>query len=343
MPDRSERETPLALTAGDPSGVGPEIVLAAWEMRERLSLPPFYVLSDPALLENRAARLGKTIAIETVEPQHAAGVFSRALPVVPLSERFVDSLGEPAAANAAGVIEAIRRGSTDAMSGTAAGLVTGPIAKKLLYDAGFDFPGHTEFLAHLAEERIGRPIRPVMMIAGPELRTVPVTIHIPLDQVTQTLTQLLIVETARITADDLKRRFGITAPRLAIAGLNPHAGEQGSIGHEDLEIIEPAVEELRRAGIDAFGPLPADTMFHARARSGYDVAICMYHDQALIPAKTLAFDDAVNVTLGLPFIRTSPDHGTAFDIAGDGIARPDSMIAAIRLARSLADNEQRPL
>lgn len=341
MPNRAEREPPLALTAGDPSGVGPEIVIAAWEMREQLSLPPFYVLSDPKLLESRAARLGKAIAIETVEPQDAAGVFARALPVVPLNERFADSPGEPNSVNAAGVIEAIRRGSADAMSGTAAGLVTGPIAKKLLYDAGFDFPGHTEFLAHLAKERTGRPVRPVMMIAGPELRTVPVTIHIPLEEVTQTLTQSLIVETARITADNLRRRFGIAAPRLAIAGVNPHAGEQGSIGCQDVEIVEPAVEELCCEGIDAFGPLPADTMFHARARTSYDVAICMYHDQALIPAKTLAFDEAVNVTLGLPFIRTSPDHGTAFDIAGDGVARPDSMIAAIRLARSLADNEQR--
>jgi 4-hydroxythreonine-4-phosphate dehydrogenase len=215
--------------------------------------------------------------------------------------------------------------------------VTCNIAKKPLYDGGFSFPGHTEYLAHLATLYTGKTTMPVMMLAGPDLRTVPVTIHIPLSQVPQALTTELIVATARITAADLRNRFGLGKPRLAISGLNPHAGEGGAMGNEDQDVIAPAIATLRAEGIDAFGPLPADTMFHPRARAGYDAALCMYHDQALIPAKALAFDEAVNVTLGLPFIRTSPDHGTAFDIAGKGIARPDSLIAALKLAHQLAD------
>jgi 4-hydroxythreonine-4-phosphate dehydrogenase len=257
--------------------------------------------------------------------------------VVPLAARFTDNPGRPDPANAAGTIEAIDRAVADCLAGHAAAVVTCPIAKKPLYDAGFGFPGHTEYLAHLASLHTGGAVTPVMLLAGPELRTVPVTIHIALAEVPKVLTTELIVAISRITAADLASRFGIARPRLALAGLNPHAGESGAMGTEDERIIRPAVEILRAQGIDAFGPLPADTMFHARARAGYDVAICMYHDQALIPAKALAFDEAVNVTLGLPFIRTSPDHGTAFDIAGKGIARPDSLIAALKLARRLAD------
>jgi 4-hydroxythreonine-4-phosphate dehydrogenase len=234
------------------------------------------------------------------------------------------------------VVEAIDRSVEMALSGSASAVVTCPIAKKPLYDAGFAFPGHTEYLAHLAERRTGKAIRPVMMLAGPELRTIPVTIHIPLADVSKVLTSELVFETGYIVAHDLKTRFGMDRPRLAVAGLNPHAGEGGAMGHEDAEIVLPAVERLRVLGIDARGPLPADTMFHARARKTYDAALCMYHDQALIPAKTLAFDEAVNVTLGLPFIRTSPDHGTAFDIAGQGVAKPDSLIAALRMAAELS-------
>jgi 4-hydroxythreonine-4-phosphate dehydrogenase len=260
------------------------------------------------------------------------------LPVVPLYARHVDSPGEPDPANAAGTIEAIDRAVADCLAGSAAAVVTCPIAKKPLYDAGFGFPGHTEYLAHLASRHTGKQVTPVMLLAGPDLRTVPVTIHIPLAEVPKVLTRELIVAVARITAADLKSRFGIARPRLAIAGLNPHAGEGGAMGQEDAAIVAPAVETLKAEGIDAVGPLPADTMFHPRARASYDAALCMYHDQALIPAKTLAFDEAVNVTLGLPFIRTSPDHGTAFDIAGRGIARADSLIAALRLARRLADS-----
>ncbi|RWP76367.1 4-hydroxythreonine-4-phosphate dehydrogenase PdxA [Mesorhizobium sp.] len=332
-----EIQLPLALSVGDPSGIGPEIAIAAWQARDSAGVPPFYLLADPALVSARARRLVADMPITETMPAEAARVFTRALPVVPLVARFVDDPGRPDPANAAGIIEAIDRAVDDCLGGRAAAVVTCPIAKKPLYDAGFRFPGHTEYLAHLATLHTGAEAMPVMMLAGPELRTVPVTIHIALSEVPKALTTDLIVATARITAADLEHRFGIAKPRLAIAGLNPHAGEGGAMGAEDQHIIRPAIDRLRAEGIDAFGPLPADTLFHARARTGYDVALCMYHDQALIPAKALAFDEAVNVTLGLPFIRTSPDHGTAFDIAGKGIARADSLIAALRLARRLAD------
>ncbi len=332
-------DLPLALTAGDPSGIGTEIALAAWAARRELALPPFYLLSDPALVAARARALGLDVKLAETSPGGATTAYDEALPVVPLGSRFADSAGQPLAANAAGTVEAIERAVADVNAGRAAAIVTLPIAKKPLYEAGFAHPGHTEFLAELAARHWGASARAVMMIAGPDLRTVPVTIHMPLCAVPGLLTTALIVETAEIVARDLSARFGLARPRIAIAGLNPHAGEGGAMGEEDEAIVRPAVEALRRSGIDASGPLPADTMFHARARSGYDAAICMYHDQALIPAKTLAFDNAVNVTLGLPFIRTSPDHGTAFDIAGKGIARPDSLVAALKMARRMADAE----
>ncbi|TGQ66682.1 MAG: 4-hydroxythreonine-4-phosphate dehydrogenase PdxA [Mesorhizobium sp.] len=330
--------TALALSVGDPSGIGPEIAIAAFLARSAAALPAFYLLADPALIAARARTLGVSLPVQEVTPVQATEVFGHgALPIVALDARFIDSPGQPDPRNAAGTIEAIDRAVAACLAGDAAAVVTCPIAKKPLYDAGFRFPGHTEYLAHLASRHSGVEAMPVMMLAGPDLRTVPVTIHIALAEVPKALTTELIIATARITAADLASRFGIARPRLAIAGLNPHAGEGGSMGVEDARIILPAVETLRAEGIDAVGPLPADTLFHARARAGYDVALCMYHDQALIPAKALAFDEAVNVTLGLPFIRTSPDHGTAFDIAGKGIARPDSLIAALRLARQLAD------
>ncbi|TPL61875.1 4-hydroxythreonine-4-phosphate dehydrogenase PdxA [Mesorhizobium sp. B2-4-2] len=335
--DRAMRA--LALSVGDPSGIGPEIAIAAFLARTAAALPPFYLLADPALIASRARRLGVSLPIEETTPAQASEVFGRALPVVALAARFIDSPGQPDPANAAGIIEAIDRAVAASLAGDAAAVVTCPIAKKPLYDAGFRFPGHTEYLAYLAARHSGVEAMPVMMLAGPDLRTVPVTIHIALAEVPKALTTDLILATTRVTAADLRDRFGIANPRLAIAGLNPHAGEDSSMGLEDQRIIRPAIEILRAEGIDAFGPLPADTLFHARARAGYDVALCMYHDQALIPAKALAFDEAVNVTLGLPFIRTSPDHGTAFDIAGKGIARPDSLMAALRLARQLADTD----
>ncbi len=331
----------MALTSGDPSGIGPELTIIAWMQRQSLRLPPFYTLSDPALIAARARSLGLDVPLEAVSPGEAVGVFSRALPIVRLAGRLTDRPGESVPDNAAGVVEAIDRAVADTLAGRAGAVVTNPIAKKPLYEAGFLFPGHTEYLADLAKQATGKPVHPVMMLVGPDLRTIPVTIHVALRDVPGLLSVELIVETARIAAHDLAKRFGIARPRLAIAGLNPHAGENGAMGTEDETIVRPAVEVLQREGIDARGPLPADTLFHARARQGYDVALCMYHDQALIPAKALAFDEAVNVTLGLPFVRTSPDHGTAFDIAGKGLARPDSLIAALRMAASLAHGRGR--
>ena len=330
---------PLALTIGDPSGIGPEIAVAAWRLRQAADVPAFYLLGDPALVAARAAKLGLELKIAETDPANAAAHFASALPIVPLAARLVDAPGQPDKQNAGGIIEAIDRAVADTFEGRAAAVVTCPIAKKPLYDAGFRFPGHTEYLAYLASQRLGHPVTPVMMLAGPDLRAVPVTIHIALAEVPKALTTEAIVEASRITAHDLRLRFGIANPRIAISGLNPHAGEGGAMGHEDERVVRPAVDALQAEAIDVFGPLPADTMFHARARAGYDAAICMYHDQALIPAKALAFDETVNVTLGLPFIRTSPDHGTAFDIAGKGIARSDSLIAALKLARQLADVE----
>lgn len=305
-------------------------------MRDAADVPPFYLLADPALLAARARAVGLDVRIREVEPSGADAVFADALPVVPIASRFSDAIGRPDSANAAGIIESIDRAVADVFSGAASAVVTSPVAKKPLYEAGFKFPGHTEYLAHLAAAQTGKAAIPVMMLAGPTLRAVPVTIHIPLADVPAALTTDIIVTTAHITAADLIGRFGIPRPRLAVAGLNPHAGEGGAMGREDEEVVRPAVETLRAEGIDAVGPRPADTMFHARARAGYDAAICMYHDQALIPAKALAFDQTVNVTLGLPFVRTSPDHGTAFDIAGKGIARPDSLIEALRMAHRLS-------
>ncbi|EJM98771.1 4-hydroxythreonine-4-phosphate dehydrogenase PdxA [Phyllobacterium sp. YR531] len=335
--------TAIAVSCGDPSGIGPEIAIASWLKRKELGLSPFFLLADPELIETRAKLVGQHCPIAISTPAKAAAIFEEALPIVPLENLQTDHPGTPLAENAAGTIEAIERAVALCLSGEARAVVTCPIAKKPLYDAGFKFPGHTEFLAHLTAVHLGREVTPVMMLAGPLLRAIPVTIHIGISQVPIVLTTQMIVTISRITAEALKSQFGIAKPRLAIAGLNPHAGENGSMGTEDETIVRPAVDILLSEGIDARGPLPADTMFHAAARATYDVAICMYHDQALIPAKTLGFDDSVNVTLGLPFIRTSPDHGTAFDIAGSGIAKPDSLIAALRLADQLASNRKETL
>ncbi|MFD2236070.1 4-hydroxythreonine-4-phosphate dehydrogenase PdxA [Aureimonas populi] len=327
----------LAVSVGEPSGVGPDLALLAYRRNREAGLPPFFLLADPTMLASRAARLDIDIAIEPVETAvQAAFVFPRALPVLPLVNRHVDSPGRIEPANAFGTVEAIDRGVRLVMGGEAAALTTLPIDKKALYDCGFAHPGHTEYLAALCQELTGKQAMPVMMLTGPELSAVPVTIHVPLADVPRLLTTELILETARIVVRDLKERFGIAAPRLALAGLNPHAGERGAIGQEDEAVIAPAVAILRAQGFDAVGPLPADTMFHPPARARYDVALCMYHDQALIPAKTLAFDETVNVTLGLPLVRTSPDHGTAADIAGTGSARPQSFFSALRLAARMA-------
>ncbi len=329
-------DRPLALTQGDPAGIGPDIALAAWSGRRANGISPFIYIGDPAVLSARARMIDLDVPVREVDAASALSVFDDALPVLPTRVGFDVAAGQPHVATAASTISAIETAVRLSLSGETAAVVTNPIAKSVLYESGFKFPGHTEFLAELAHRATGRDILPVMMLAGPKLRAIPVTIHIPVKDVPTALTHDLIVETCRVTHADLKNRFGITSPRLAIAGLNPHAGEDGTMGIEDRDIIAPAIVALRNQGINAFGPLPADTMFHDEARSRYDVAICMYHDQALIPAKALGFDDSVNVTLGLPFIRTSPDHGTAFGLAGKGIARETSLVAALKLAGELA-------
>jgi 4-hydroxythreonine-4-phosphate dehydrogenase len=327
---------PLTLTLGEPAGIGPDLALAVWHRRRELDVPKFYVVADPAFLRRRANRLGLEIPIATVTPASAAAAFSSALPVAALDIEATAEPGRPDRSSAPVAIASIRRAVADVIAGEAAAIVTNPVAKNVLYNWGFAEPGHTEFLATLVHEATGKSLRPVMMLWSPELAVVPVTIHLPLREIFQHLSTALVVETGRIVARDLAARFRIAHPRLAIAGLNPHAGENGALGEEDRAIVAPAVAWLVADGIDASGPLPADTMFSEQARATYDVALCMYHDQALIPIKTLAFDHAVNVTLGLPFVRTSPDHGTAFDIAGTGLADVTSLVAALRLAARLA-------
>jgi len=326
---------PLALTSGEPAGIGPDITIKAWLRRNELKLPPFYLLGDRDLLGHRAKLLGLHIKLADVSADEALDTFASALPVVATGQAATARPGQPDDSSAGAALASIRQAVGDVVAGRASAVVTNPIAKSVLYRAGFRHPGHTEFLAALAAVGAYAP-QPVMLLWSPALAVVPVTIHLSLRDAIARLSSELIVTTARIVAADLKSRFGLARPRLAISGLNPHAGEDGSLGTEDRDIVAPAVEILRGDGIEVKGPLPADTMFHEAARQTYDCAICMYHDQALIPVKTLAFDDAVNVTLGLPFIRTSPDHGTAFDIAGTGAANPSSLIAALRLAARMA-------
>ncbi|MBB3935134.1 4-hydroxythreonine-4-phosphate dehydrogenase PdxA [Aureimonas phyllosphaerae] len=327
---------PLAVSVGEPSGVGVDVTLAAFERRQVLDLPTFFLIADPEMVASRAERLGLDVQVRTIGRPSECGADARFFDVLPLVNHHSEAPGRPDPANAAGTIEAIDRATRLVLEGSAGAIVTNPIDKKALYDAGFRHPGHTEYLADLCTNLTGQACQPVMLLTGPDLSCVPVTIHIPLADVPAALTSELILSTARIVARDLRARFGLERPRLAVSGLNPHAGERGAIGHEDENIIRPAVEILRTEGFDVVGPLPGDTMFHPEARARYDVALCMYHDQALIPAKTLAFDETVNVTLGLPIIRTSPDHGTAADLAGTGTARPNSFIAALRLAGRMA-------
>ena len=332
---------PLVLSLGDPAGIGPDITLTAWAQRRELGLPAFLVAGDPEALKARVRQLGLTVPLAETGPEDAAGRFAEALPVMPAGPASTALPGAPDASSAPCVVASLEAALGLVQAGRAAALVTNPLAKSVMYAGGFPFPGHTEFLAARAA-RPGRPApHPVMMIWSEQLAVVPATIHLPYADVPGHLTIDLLVETGRIVAGDMARRFGLAHPRLVFCGLNPHAGEEGTLGTEDEAIVRPAVEALKREGIDARGPLPADTLFHPQARAGYDVAVGMYHDQVLIPAKTLAFHDGVNVTLGLPFIRTSPDHGTAFDIAGTGRANPSSLVAALRLARRLADAEAR--
>lgn len=314
---------PVALTCGEPAGIGPEIAVAAW--RALGADLPFFLIGDPAHLPEGAPH------VVVDDPAETEAACARGLPVLRHAFAGPPTPGTPDPAQAQAVIDVIARGVDLVQSGQALALCTAPIHKQALQEgAGFAHPGHTEYLAHL-----GGVERVVMMLASERLRVVPATIHIPLAQVPQALTGDLLEETIRITHAAMIRDFGVTAPRLAVAGLNPHAGEGGRMGAEELEVIAPVLERLRAEGYDLRGPMSADTMFHAAARARYDAAIAMYHDQALIPIKTLDFDRGVNVTLGLPFIRTSPDHGTAFDIAGQGVANPTSLIEALRMARAM--------
>ena len=323
---------PLALTPGEAAGIGVELAIAAW-MRRGQGVPPFLLIDDPTRVTRRARAIGVELPVEPIgHPGDAVVVFDRALPVLPHTFAARDVPGVPDPMNGPATIQAIERAVTLVRSGEASAVVTNPIQKEALYHAGFSHPGHTELLAALS----GPEVVPVMLLASQELKVVPVTVHIPLADVPSHLSTEAIVTAGRITAAALSRAFGIARPRLALAGLNPHAGEGGALGREDIEIIAPAVTALRADGIDAEGPLPADTMFHAEARRTYDAALGMYHDQVLVPIKTLDFWGGVNITLGLPFVRTSPDHGTALALAGTGKARPDSLIAALRLAAEMA-------
>lgn len=329
------RQGPIGLTLGDPAGIGPEIVVKAWSQL-RAEGPPFVVVGDFQSLAS-ASGSGASIVRRVTNPAEGARIFADVLPVIDLPLRSPVVAGQPSPSAARAIIQWIETGVGLALSGAVSALVTAPIAKAPLYEAGFPFPGHTEFLGELtAAARYDGARGPIMMLAVPGLRTTLVTVHEPLSQVGPSLTVEKIVNAGLVTAQALRRDFGIEAPRIAVAGFNPHAGEDGTIGREDAEVILPAVRSLRDLGVDAVGPTPADSLFHEAARVRYDAAVCMYHDQALIPVKMLDFWAGVNITLGLPIVRTSPDHGTAFDIAGRGHARPDSLIAAIRAAQEIA-------
>ncbi|MEI5687271.1 4-hydroxythreonine-4-phosphate dehydrogenase PdxA [Sphingomonas kyungheensis] len=327
-------QPPLAIAMGDPAGIGPEIIAKSWAVRGLRSLPHFALVGDPA-----AVRRVWNGPIETIGAiDEAAAVFDRALPVLATGNAGEVMPGSPEVGGAQAALQALEQSVDLVRQGAARALVTGPVSKAQLYGIGFNHPGQTEFVAGrcgvAAEDA-------VMMLAGPSLRVVPITAHVPLAQVSSLLSVELIVAKGRATAVGLTRDFGIAAPRLAFAGLNPHAGEGGAIGREEIDILAPAIAQLRAEGIDATGPFAADTLFHARARAGYDAVLCCYHDQALVPIKTLHFDEGVNITLGLPIVRTSPDHGTAFALAGKDRAHPGAMIAAIALAGQAADRRAR--
>ena len=328
----TDQTAPVAITMGDPGGIGAEITLKSWR-DHRADLTPFYMIDDPNRIDHINRQLNLNCAVEPVTGLDKIGdVFKDALPVYDLGDRVLSLPGELNPQDAPLVLQSLKIAVAQVSRGQAAALVTNPVHKANLYKAGFSHPGHTEFLADLASVKT----EPVMMLASRRLRVVPVTRHLGLSAAISTLSESLIIETAETTVRALQRDFGIVAPRIAIAGLNPHAGEGGAMGREDIDIITPAISILMEKGIAVTGPHSADTLFHDSARETYDVAICMYHDQALIPIKTLDFDTAVNVTLGLPFIRTSPDHGTALDIAGANVATETSLVAAIKMASEMA-------
>jgi len=322
---------PFALSMGDPAGIGPEITIKAWEAMRGSDSHIFAVIAPPAVFSDVPHRV-----ITDIKDAHA--VFENALPILEIDGQAA-TLGQPSSDYAEATINSIEQGVALCLDGQADGIITNPIAKHVLYEAGFGFPGHTEFLGHLSQGHAAPyATGPVMMLTAQDLRVGLVTVHMALKAAAVQLSEDVILRTARVMLGALKTDFGIENPRLALTGLNPHAGEDGSLGREEIEIINPAAQILRDEGYDVTNAQPADTLFHAEARQGYNAVLAMYHDQGLIPVKTLDFHGGVNITLGLPFVRTSPDHGTAFGIAGQGVARPDSLIAAIKKAREIANN-----
>jgi len=327
------QQKPLVVSMGEPAGIGPDIILSAWANRKAQDLPFFYVIGNKDCLQTRAELLDLKVPLQLIEtPADSVQSFETALPIyesMPLSSVQPGQLNPD---HGTFIVDAIKQGVQAISNNQASGLVTAPLHKANLYQTGFAFPGHTEYLAHLSEQLFDQKVRPVMMLASDLLKVVPLTIHVPLKDVPGLLNQDLIIETVKIVAQDLQSRFGIKQPRIFLTGLNPHAGEEGTMGSEEIEIITPAITKLKQQGLNVSGPFSADTCFHAKAREQYDVMIAMYHDQALIPIKSMSFDKGVNVTLGLPFIRTSPDHGTALSIAGTGKADPLSFICALKMA-----------
>lgn len=326
---------PIAVSMGEPAGIGLDLIIELYSLRNEFGLPPFIVYGNSPLIRQRAKLLGKEISIIECSAKDANSYFANSLPIFNIGDNFIDSPKTINKKTAKITIQSIEKAVEDNISGQCKALVTAPIQKSVLYDAGFKFAGHTEFLASLCKENGQAPF-PIMMLAHENLRVVPLTIHVPLKQVPELLTKELIVKSTKIIANDLQTRFNIKNAKLAICGLNPHAGEDGTIGFEDRDTIAPSVKELQQFGIDIVGPLPADTIFYPPHWKQYDVIIATYHDQALIPIKTLAFDKGVNITLGLPIIRTSPDHGTALDLAGSGNTSISSMLAALKMADKMS-------
>lgn len=333
---------PLMLTLGEPGGVGTELALDIWCQRKKNKTPPFVFMATRSFVESRARLLDLDVPLVFWQPDTPSppleNLFGQALPIFELDHQINDNPGHADPKNGAAVIESIVEAVKFLRQDKASAVITNPIQKSSLYQTGFKHPGHTEFLGELANQWPDGPFKPVMMLAGPELKTIPATLHIALKDVPASLDQQTLIDLIAITERELKSRFNIEQPRIVVTGLNPHAGEEGAMGTEDADIIRPAIQKMQARGIAVTGPHPADTLFFRERRETYDAAIAMYHDQALLPVKTLAFDETVNVTLGLPFVRTSPDHGTALDIAGKGIARPDSLLAALKLADRMANH-----
>jgi 4-hydroxythreonine-4-phosphate dehydrogenase len=335
----TENKLPIAVTIGEPSGIGPEVLIKSWFKRREHSIPPFFVIGSPDIIQKHAQQIRLPIPLEVIEhPSEAIEIYNRCLPIVDLGLDNDFHFAVPGQNTAETVIKAIDCAVDFIMRGQARAMATAPIHKAALYSAGFTSPGHTEYLAEQVQKHIGQEFQSVMMLASEELCVVPLTIHEPLHKVPELINHALLVRTIRTIHDSMKKYFGLASPRIVVSGLNPHAGENNSMGTEDSQIIAPAIEAIQKQGIDVKGPLPADTMFHKAVRAQYDVALCMYHDQALIPIKTIDFDAGVNVTLGLPIVRTSPDHGTALNIAGRGTANPTSMINSLKLADRMSKN-----